>query len=206
MRFARSRDKKFFSLLFASDQSKINRAYFRFVSPLKIFCFASFSFCFASFHFRFALDAKTSKKTLFSHRSEKNFTSVLLHFASKRKWWQFFASVSLHSTSERKWWQIFACVSLHFASKRKWWQFFTSFFVFFASFHFRFASDFDISHWCETSEKSFASFHLEAKMTAHPSPIWGWPPIQALHPLDPLHCSLLVEPVVVAQPAPPPGT
>jgi hypothetical protein len=31
-----------------------------------------------SFHFRFASDAKASKKTLFSHRSETNFASVLL--------------------------------------------------------------------------------------------------------------------------------
>ncbi len=51
----------------------------------------------------------------------------------------------------------------------------------FAPFHFRFASDIYVSHRCETSEKStffaskwqkfrfrFASFHFEAKMTAHP--------------------------------------
>jgi hypothetical protein len=56
------------------------------------------------------------------------------------------------------------------------------FVLFFASFHFRFASDFYVSHQCEISEKKhffrieaekfrfrFASFHFETKMTAHPS-------------------------------------
>jgi hypothetical protein len=58
---------------------------------------------------------------------------------------------------------------------------FRFFFVFFASFHFRSASDFYISHRCESSEKSieakkqkkfrfrFALFRFEAKMTAHPT-------------------------------------
>jgi hypothetical protein len=45
MRFARSREKFFFFAsfrleFFASDQSEINRAYFRFVSLTKIFRFA----------------------------------------------------------------------------------------------------------------------------------------------------------------------
>jgi hypothetical protein len=31
------------------------------------------------------INAKQAKKALFSHRSEKNFASVSLHFASKRK-------------------------------------------------------------------------------------------------------------------------
>jgi hypothetical protein len=41
----------------------------------------------------------------------------------------------------------------------------------FASFHFRFASNFYVSHKCETCEKSFrfASFRFEVKMTAHPN-------------------------------------
>jgi hypothetical protein len=68
-----------------------------FVSLPKIFRFASFSFFFASFHFRFTSDAKTSEKTLFSHRSEKislPFRFILLRsendgsfsrFTSKRK-------------------------------------------------------------------------------------------------------------------------
>ncbi len=58
---------------------------------MAVFCF--FSFFFASFHFRFTSDfyvshrCETSEKsTFFSHRSEKNFASVSLHFASKRKW------------------------------------------------------------------------------------------------------------------------
>jgi hypothetical protein len=33
----------------------------------------------------FRIDAKQAKKALFLHRSEKNFASVSLHFASKRK-------------------------------------------------------------------------------------------------------------------------
>jgi hypothetical protein len=33
----------------------------------------------------FRIDAKQAKKALFSHRSEKNFASISLHFASKRK-------------------------------------------------------------------------------------------------------------------------
>jgi hypothetical protein len=65
-----------------------------------------------------------------------------------------------------------------FCFEEKMMAFFASFF--FVSFHFRFASDFYVSHQCETSEKStffaskrnrfrfrFASFRFEAKMTAH---------------------------------------
>jgi hypothetical protein len=43
-------------------------------------------------HFRFASDfyvshqCGTSEKTLFSHRSKKNFASVSLNFALKQKW------------------------------------------------------------------------------------------------------------------------
>jgi hypothetical protein len=50
-------------------------------------------------------------------------------------------------------------------------------------FHFRYASDFYVSHRCETSEKTlffslkrkkfrfrFALFRFEAKITAHPTP------------------------------------
>ncbi len=99
----------------------------------RLFCF------FASFHFH----------TLFSHRSEKNFASVSLHFASKQKLRQFrfffvsfslcFIFVSLQISTFR----IDAKQaknSLFFASKRK-------------KFRFR-----------------FASFLFEAKMTAHPTP------------------------------------
>jgi hypothetical protein len=156
MRFAAHAKKffsRFFSLrIFASDQSEINRAYFRFVSLPKIFTFRFFfvlfslhfilfslqmqkkakkhffrikakkhffwmkakkvSLPFSSFRFEakmmavfrsffvlfslrsifvslqismFRIDAKQAKKALFSHRSEKNFTSVSLHFASKQK-------------------------------------------------------------------------------------------------------------------------
>jgi hypothetical protein len=149
---------------FTSDQSKIKRAYFRFVSLPKIFVSLLFCFVFASFHFRFASDAKTSEKTLFLHRSEKNFASVSHHFASKRKLWQFFASASLH-----------------FASKRKLWQFSLLFRFVFASFHFvslqistfRIDSKQAKKHFFGIEAKKFrfrfASLRFEAKMTAHPT-------------------------------------
>ncbi len=106
--------------------------------PFSLWSFRFFFGFFASFHFH----------TLFSHRSEKKFASVSLHFASKRKLRQFrfffvsfslcFIFVSLQISTFRidakqvkKW--------LFFASKRK-------------KFRFR-----------------FASFCFEAKMTVHPS-------------------------------------
>ncbi len=114
---------------FASDQSKINRAYFELFS----LCFASNNFLFRFFFVLFLLHLifvslqmqKQAKKHFFAFK-QKNFASVLLHFASKQNWWQFFASVSLHFTLKRNWWQFFTSVLLHFASKRKWWQFFAS--------------------------------------------------------------------------------
>ncbi len=47
-----------------------------------------FCFVFASFHFSFASDFYVSHRceTSEKHRSEKNFVSVSLHFASIRKW------------------------------------------------------------------------------------------------------------------------
>ncbi len=80
----------FFSLLFASNflfltKAKLKERIFALFRFQKFFVPLLFRYVFASFHFRFALDAKTSEKTLFSHRSEKNLASVSLHFASKRK-------------------------------------------------------------------------------------------------------------------------
>jgi hypothetical protein len=50
------------------------------------FVFFSLNSIFVSLHiFTFRIDAKKAKKALFSHRSEKYFASVSLHFASKRK-------------------------------------------------------------------------------------------------------------------------
>ncbi len=220
MRFARSREKnKFFFAsfhfkFFASNQSEINKSYFRFVSRPKFFRFASFRFwffCFASkrneinvfslcfalkrnelniffslpftslgvdlknwktdlniflrfftdcprislypfllwsFRFFFVFFASFHFHTLFSHQSEKNFGSVSLHFASKRKLRQFrfffvsfslcFIFVSLQISTFRIDAKQ-AKKSLFFASKRK-------------KFRFR-----------------FASFRFEAKMTAHPN-------------------------------------
>jgi hypothetical protein len=91
MRCARSREKRIFvSLLFASNfllpikAKLIERIlnYIHCVSLPTIFHFASFRFVFASFHIRFASDAKTSEKTLFSHRSEK--ISLPFHYISLR--------------------------------------------------------------------------------------------------------------------------
>ncbi len=50
------------------------------------FCFLSVSFSFRFRFLRFASMRNKRKKHFFSHRSEKNFASVSLHFASKRKW------------------------------------------------------------------------------------------------------------------------
>jgi hypothetical protein len=106
------------------------------------------------------------------HRSDKNFASVSLHFASKRN----YGSFSLPFRFEAK---IMAVFRFHFASFRfeakmmaafcfnllrsENYSSFSLLFCFvFASFHFRFASDFYILHQCETSENAlfFASNQL----------------------------------------------
>ncbi len=67
-------------------------ALFRFEAKMIAIFSLLFRFVFASFHFRFVSDfygshrCEISEKSTFSHRSEKNFASVSLHFASKRKW------------------------------------------------------------------------------------------------------------------------
>jgi hypothetical protein len=87
---------------FASNQSEINRAYFRFVSLKKKFFSLRVRVVFALFHFCFASDAKSSEKNTFFASKRTNFASVSLHFASKQKLWQFFTSSLLHFTSKRK--------------------------------------------------------------------------------------------------------
>ncbi len=87
MRFARSRKKisSFCFEFFASDQSEINRAYFRFVSLPKIFRFASFSFCFRfiSFSFRFRCENKR-KNTFFALKRKKfHVRFASFHFEAK---------------------------------------------------------------------------------------------------------------------------
>jgi hypothetical protein len=76
--------------LFSHRSEKILHP-FRFEAKLMA-VFASFSFCFRfvpilfRFRFlRFASMRNKRKKNFFSHRSETNFASVSLHFASKRK-------------------------------------------------------------------------------------------------------------------------
>jgi hypothetical protein len=85
---------------------------------------------------------------------------------------------------EAKMMAIFRFRFASFCFEAKMMAVFASFCFVFASFHFRFTSDFYVSHRCETREKKapffhikkrkkfcfrFASFRFEAKMTAHPS-------------------------------------
>jgi hypothetical protein len=138
---------RFLSLrFFASDQSKIFRAYifalFRFQKIFVRYVPLLFRFVFASFHIRFASDAKTSKNTFFLHRTEKFLLSFCFEakkfrfpFALKQKLWQFFAS-------------------FHFEAKM------IEVFCFrFASFHFE-------AKMMEVFCFRFASFRFEAKMMA----------------------------------------
>jgi hypothetical protein len=67
-------------------------ASFRFKAKMMaVFCFFFVLFSLRSIFVSlqistFRIDVKQVKKALFSHRSQKNFASVSLHFASKRKW------------------------------------------------------------------------------------------------------------------------
>jgi hypothetical protein len=54
-------------------KAKLKERIFALFRFQKFFVSLLFRYVFASFHFRFGLDAKTSEKTLFSHRSEKKF-------------------------------------------------------------------------------------------------------------------------------------
>jgi hypothetical protein len=89
----------FFSLPIKAKLIERIFALFRFQKFLVLLLFL-FVFTYFSFSFRFRCEK--SEKNTFSHRSEKILTPVSLHFASKRKLWQFFASVSLHFTSKQK--------------------------------------------------------------------------------------------------------
>jgi hypothetical protein len=86
MRFVRTCEKRktnfasFRLEFFASDQSKINRAYFRFVLLPKIFCFASFSFCFRFISFSFHFKCKNKRKNTFRIEAKK----LCFRFASFR--------------------------------------------------------------------------------------------------------------------------
>ncbi len=145
---------------FASDQSQINRAYFRFVLLPKIFPFASFRFsfvmfCFISFSFRFRCENK--RKNTFFASKQKNFASVSLYFALKRNMMAVFRFRFASFHFEAKIMAVFRFTSLRSENDGS----FSLLFRFvFAMFHFRFASDFYVSHRCETSEI------FNAKMTA----------------------------------------
>ncbi len=77
--------------------------FLRFFQIFPNFYFILFRVAFFSLHFIFVLlqiamfriDAKQAEKALFSHRSEKDFASVSLHFTLKRKW-------TAHPSSEWK--------------------------------------------------------------------------------------------------------
>ncbi len=107
---------RFASFHFEAKMMEVFR--FRFAS----FCFkakmmAIFRFFFVLFSLRsifvslqismFCIDAKQAKKHFFLHRSEKNFASVSLHFASKRKWRRTILVTGskqvVHWTSETRW-------------------------------------------------------------------------------------------------------
>jgi hypothetical protein len=67
--------------------------FLRFLQISQIFTLSFFALHFFPLHFIFVLlqiamfriDAKQAKNALFSHRSEKDFASVSLHFTLKRK-------------------------------------------------------------------------------------------------------------------------
>jgi hypothetical protein len=72
---------------------------------------------------------------------------------------------------EAKMMEVFRFRFASFRFKAKMMAVFHFFCFVFSSLHFRFTSNFYVSHQCETCEKSFrfASFRFEAKMTAHPN-------------------------------------
>ncbi len=130
---------------------------------LQKFCvslrFASFSFF--SFHLIFvSLQMQKQAKEHFFHIEAKKCRFHFASFCFEAKIMAIFASVSLHFTSKRKLWQFFASVSLHFASNRNDGSFSLLFCFVFASFNFRFASDFYVSHQCEKSSFSHRKISL----------------------------------------------
>ncbi len=139
--------------------------------PFSLWSFRFFLFCFRFISF-FRIKAK---KILLPFRFEAKMMAVFrFRFAS-------FRFISLHFASKRKGWQFFASVSLHFTSKQKWWQFFASFLFCFRfvpfSFRFRFLRFASMrnkrkKHFFRIEVKKFrfrfASFRFEAKITMHP--------------------------------------
>ncbi len=130
--------------------------------------------------FRFEVYASFSVHLIFSHQSEKNFASLLLRSKNYGSFLLPFCIISLPSEKDGSFSLLFLFISLRSKNDG---NFLLLFHFIFASFHFRFASDFYVSHRCEKSEKStfvhieaktkiclrFALFCFEAKMTAHPN-------------------------------------
>jgi hypothetical protein len=180
---AHAKEKKssllFTSKFFASEQSEINRAYFRFVSLLQIFCFATF-------HFQFFFTSKRNEINVFSlcfasKRNKINVFSLLFtsldidlknYKTSLNIFLRFFTNLSQNFTLSffalkflLLFQYIFSSFHFRFTSDAKTSEknlfrikakiFFAVFDSFSFCFHFvPFASDFYISHRCETSEKS----------------------------------------------------
>ncbi len=108
---------RFLLLLFASDQSEINRAYFRFVSLPKIFSFASFSFCFHLFFVFVSLQMRKKRKKHFFASKRKNFNSRFASFCFEAKIMAVFRFRFASFHFEAKMIAVFPSVSLLFASK-----------------------------------------------------------------------------------------
>ncbi len=141
---------------FASDQSETNTAYFCFVSLPKLsFVLFSLFFC-----FRFASDAKKAKKHFFRIEAKK-FHFRFASFCFKAKMIAVFCLrfASFHFKAKMMEVFCFRFASFRFEAKN-YGSFLLVFCFVFASFHFRFASDFHVSHQCETSEKISLPFRF----------------------------------------------
>jgi hypothetical protein len=166
----------------ASDQSEINRAYFRFVSLSKICRFASFSFCFRFISFRFTSDAKTSEKNTFPIE-EKKFRFRFASFRFQAKIMAVFRFRFASFNFEAKMMPVFRFRFASFRFEAKIMAVFRFFFVL-SSLRSIFVS-LQISMFRINAKRAkkgfffaskrnkfrfrFASFRFEAKMTAHPS-------------------------------------
>jgi hypothetical protein len=107
---------------------------------------------------------KQAKKNTFFTSKRKNFASISLRSKNDGIFLLLFRFISLQSKND---WSIslpFCFISLQSENDS---NFSLLFRLVFASFHFRFASDFYVSHRCEISEKS-TFFRIEAKKISLP--------------------------------------
>jgi hypothetical protein len=164
---------------FASDQSKINTAYFRFVSLPKICCFASFSFCFRFFFVFVCFRCEKSEKKLFLHRSEK--ISLPFRFEAKMVVVYHFHFASFHFEANMMAVFRFCFASFRFEAKMMAvFRFFLvlfslrSIFVSLQIFMFRIdAKQAKKALFFASKQKKFrfrfASFRFKVKMAVHPN-------------------------------------